>query len=132
MGQRCQSLNGAGGWFARMRQPQCRHGGDRDEAVRLRSLPERSEPLPHWSIRSRRGTPQRAAGRAMSRAFSEGRNVMDDEDRVAMIKSEIRKAIESSVCGLCDSAVDLMVNEIYEALERSGWFRETVAPAPSC
>ena len=60
---------------------------------------------------------------------------MDETDRVATIKFEIRNAIAGTAHQTllrAGDAAELLVAEIYDALERSGWLRDRAAPAPSC
>ena len=59
---------------------------------------------------------------------------MDETDRAAMIKFEIGNAIAGTATGslLCADTTELLVAEIYDALERSGWLRDRAAPPPSC
>jgi hypothetical protein len=61
---------------------------------------------------------------------------MDDADRVAAIKFEIRNAIAGmshrTFLRAGDNNAELLVTEIYDALERSGWLRDRAAPPPAC
>jgi len=56
---------------------------------------------------------------------------MDDSDRVAAIKFEIRMS-HRTFLRAGDNNAELLVTEIYDALERSGWLRDRAAPPPAC
>jgi len=59
---------------------------------------------------------------------------MDETDRVATIKLEIRNAIAGTAhqTRVHADAAELLIAEIYDAPERSGWLRDRAAPPPSC